>query len=131
ELADITYDQDSPDGIVARFHDGSTRTYGDPNQDDEAKLRAAIAAARGEGGIACGVETALSHTICMLAMQQSTPGIVESTEEIGRRGALLSSGETGNYVEGLVGQLVDCYEPGVLPAEAAPPWAQAGNEIVP
>lgn len=129
ELADISYDQDSPEGIVARFHDGSTRTYGDPNRDDEAKLRAAIDAARGEGGIVCGVETSLSHTICVLAMQQSTPEIVEFPEEIVRRGELLSNGETGNYVEDLVAQLVDCYGRGVLPAEAGLPWARAGKEI--
>jgi len=130
ELADITYDQDSADGIVARFRDGSTRTYGNPNRDDEAKLRAAIDAARGEGEVVCGVETALSHTICVLAMQQSTPAIVEFPEEIVRRGELLSNGEAGNYVEGLVAQLVDCYERGVLPAEAGLSWAQAGKEIV-
>ncbi len=130
ELADITYDQDSADGIVARFHDGNTRTYGDPNQDDEAKLRAAIDAARGESGIVCGVETALSHTICILAMQESTPAIVEFPEEIVRRGEPLSNGEIGNYVEDLVAQLVDCYERGVLPAEAGLGWARAGKEIV-
>lgn len=129
ENADITYNGNEHNGlIVAKLHDGETIVYENPNLHN-VKLQAVIAAVCGEGGIACGLEAALSHTRCIDAMQRSMPEIGVFPEEIVRRGAVLSNGETGNYVEGLGDQLRQCYEQGTLPAEAGFAWAKTGREI--
>ncbi|THF76713.1 Gfo/Idh/MocA family protein [Cohnella fermenti] len=131
EQADVIYDDNARSGaIVARFHSGETMAYGNPNRNgDSAKLQAALAAAHGGGPVACGLEAALSQTICINMMQQSSPDIVPFPETIVRRGAVMEGGETGNYVEDLVEQLKRCYDKGELPAESGIPWARAGREV--
>ena len=130
EHADVTYDDLDPEtGITARFHNGETKLYGNPNQQSDAKLWAAVAAAHDAGPIVCGVEAAMSHTVSIHGMQQSMPEIVPFPEEIVRRSASLPNGEPGVYVEDLVESMKACYERGVLPAESGFSWARPGKEI--
>jgi hypothetical protein len=115
--------------IIAHFHTGEKKVYDNLNLNIDNKLWLAIAAAHGDGQIPCGLEAALSHTMCISGMQQSMSEITEFPEEIVKRGELFWNNETGNYVEGLVDQLKQCYEQAVLPAESGFLWARAGKEI--
>jgi predicted dehydrogenase len=130
EKADISYNDDDKEGkMIARFHTGETKEYENPNLHGENKLWRAIAAVHGEGPVVCGLETALSHTICINAMQESMSDITEFPAEIVRRGLPLWNHEDGSYVEGLVDHMKLCFEKAILPAESGIAWARAGNEI--
>jgi predicted dehydrogenase len=130
EKADILFDDDDTAGkIIAHFHNGEKKEYDNPNMNREEKLWSAISAAHGDGQIVCGLEAALSQTICIHGMQESKCKITNFPEEIVRRGEPFWNNEEGNYVEGLVDQLKSCYEQAVLPAEAGFDWAKAGKEI--
>lgn len=130
EQAVITYDDTVKDGtITARFHNGETKLYENPNADGDNKLWAAVAAVRGENRIVCGPEAALSHTLCIHAMQSSAKNITNFPPERIKRADPLWNGEPGYYVERLVDQLRHCYELAMLPAEAGYDWSAAGREI--
>ncbi|NOY82663.1 MAG: Gfo/Idh/MocA family oxidoreductase [Kiritimatiellaeota bacterium] len=126
EKAVVTYSPKDA-AIMARFADGSVRQYGDPNRDGMKKLRDCLAAARGEGTIACGIEAASSQTLCMNGMQLSggpvsefPPGMVCAR---GRGGARVT------YGSGLADVLSTCWERGCLPSELGVAWAKAGREV--
>ncbi len=130
EKADILFD-DVGEGskITARFHNGETKEYDNPNLNSDDKLWLTIAAAHGDGQILCGLEAALSHTICINGMQESMSEITDFPEDIVRRGEPFWNNEEGNYVEGLVDHMKYCYEQAVLPAEAGLDWAKSGKAI--
>ncbi|MGG1519366.1 Gfo/Idh/MocA family oxidoreductase [Paenibacillus oryzisoli] len=131
EQAEVTLDDGQPGSpIIARFHSGGTKEYANPNVDSSVKLWAAIAAVRGERDrLVCGIEAALSHTLCINAMQRSVEDIAEFPAELVKRGRPLWNHEDGNYVAGLADQLELAFEQAVLPVEAGFEWARRGREV--
>lgn len=128
EKADIRFDNDQ-DNIIASFHDGREKRYANPNSGND-KLWSIIAGV-GDGDakrISCGIEAAMSHTLCINAMQSA--GEIENFPEyLVRRGEPIWNGQTGNYVVGLVDQLKACYDQAILPAEAGLAWAKAAKGV--
>jgi len=129
EHAELTYDETEKTGvpIVARFHNGERQVYELPPSSVEQKLRSTIAAIRGEGPLLCGIEAAMSHTLCISAMQRSE--IANFPEALVKRGEPYQLNDTITYVEGLNRQLNACYEQAALPAELGFDWALPGREI--
>lgn len=129
EKADIRFDENKENRIVAQFHDGQQKVYEDPTQHFSNKLWAAVEAVQGSGRIACGLEEALSQTMCIHGMQESAGAIHAFPEERVRREETIYRDELGCYVAGLAEQLKVCYERSILPAEAGFDWAIAGKEV--
>jgi hypothetical protein len=125
--ATVTLD-DSDGDIVARFADGTTKSYGSPQADLERKLWDAMEAAAGEAQqpIACPPEAASSHTLCMNGIQESMPDIVEFPQSlINVQGP---PDDRLTWVTGLREVLEQCYEEWKLPSELGAEWAKAGEE---
>lgn len=105
--------------------DGEVVDYGNPNRNGDRKLLDALAAVRGEGGIACGIEAARAQTLCMNGLQEASP--IGAFPE----GAVRVEGEPGSrrtWVKGLVEQWVHCYSERRLPSELGIDWAQPAGE---
>jgi predicted dehydrogenase len=113
--------------IVARFADGSSKSYGNPNDSRDRKLWMTIEAIRGGTEPLCGIEAAAAHTRCVWAAQQSTPDIAvfpQSQMRIsGPPGKRLTS------VDGLGETLRNCYEQWMLPGEPGTSWSRPAKEI--
>jgi predicted dehydrogenase len=123
EEAVITY-SGRESQILAQFHDGRVRSYGNPETNAHAiKLAHCVTATRrGERPI-CGIEAALAQTRCMNGVQESSeihPFPVHLRREEEDRG----------WIEGLSDLFFDCYQKGLLPSERDDiPWARAGKIV--
>ena len=112
--------------VQARFRDGRTKRYGDPDAGVELKLWQAVDAVRTGAPVACGIDAALSHTLCINAAQASH--ITPFPQEMLRREE--RAGDHLIWVEGLQSAFEACYDGNSLPAaEAGIPWAVAADEI--
>jgi predicted dehydrogenase len=112
----VDYDASNGATFVARLRDGTTRNYGLPNLDRQCKLWQCIEASRkGESTVACGVRAALPHTLCVLAAQESPPGIRCFPRSM--TSTVATDGDSMICVNGLSAALSDCYRRGILPNE--------------
>jgi predicted dehydrogenase len=119
---------DGPGGsIVARFRDGSTKNYGSPNENREAKLWLTMDAIRSGAPTLCGIEAATPHVQCAWAAQQSMPDIV--TFPATRIRVTGEPGKRRTSVEGLQQILERCYAEGTTPSELGADWAVPGREV--
>jgi len=112
--------------IQATFHDGRVKSYGDPDDGVEEKLWQAVDGVRTGAPIACGIDAAISHTLCINAAQASQitpfPEATLRQEE--------SVGDHLIWVDGLQSAFETCYDENILPAEnGCIPWAVAGDVI--
>jgi hypothetical protein len=125
ERARVTYGGDRTQ-FTARFADGTTRTYGDPNADGMKKVVDVVDAVRSGAEVACPPEAASAHTLCMNGLQ-------ESAEIVPFEPSLMKiEGEGGDrltWVPGLGKVFTQCYEKALLPAEAHIPWARPGRKV--
>jgi len=113
--------------IIARFIDGTTKSYGTPNEQRDRKLWLTMDAIRKGTAPVCGIEAAAAHTQCVWAAQQSTPEIGSFPQSL-----VKISGDDGNRrtsVQGLGEILEHCYEQWRLPSELGLPWAKMAREI--
>jgi predicted dehydrogenase len=132
ERATVYYEAETRSGLVARFHDGTIRHYGDPNADRHLKIWQCVDAVRrgGDGRrVACGVRTAIAHTQCVAAAGASMPQIRPFPSELV---ALQTwGGQPMRCVPALAAALVQCYDQAILPSEhRGLKWAARG-EVVP
>ncbi len=111
-------------GITAVFQDGSTKDYGDPNEETLNKLWVTVEAVRGENTIRCPIEAAFSHTLCIDGMHRSAT--VSNFPDTYKR---LDSEREIVWVEELSQVLHQCYNNYKLPAELDVPWAIPGNTV--
>lgn len=111
ENATIEY---GPDQVfTAKFNDGRTKIYGDPNEFTAVKLWQSVESVHTGERLACGIEAARSHTLCVDWAQKTTikdfpSHIVKITEP-----------ETDPlvWVEGLAEALERSYNSGCIPSE--------------
>jgi len=123
----VEFDGSSSGAFIARFHDGRTKSYGQPNLDRHEKIWQAVDAVRSGEPVACDVHAAMAHTSCVMAAQQSAPGIVDFPPRLRRTVEL--EDEPMIVVEGLFEALVGCYDEGVLPSQRKYDWARAGRVV--
>jgi hypothetical protein len=112
--------------IVACFADGTTRSYGSPNENRWEKLWSSIRAAGDNTPTVCGIEAAAAHTRCAWAAQQSMPEIVAFPRSLIRVDG--PAGARRTWVDGLGEVLERCYESYALPSAMSVAWAAAGAE---
>ncbi len=114
--------------FTAVFTDGSRKSYGTPNLDQQGKFAQAVKAARGEGPIRCNALAAASHTLVVNGLQESiVEPVAVPPEMIHRVGG---SGEQLLYVQGLHEAWQSCFDDEQLPAERkAFPWTRPGKRI--
>jgi predicted dehydrogenase len=113
-------------GIVATLSDGSSRSYGLPDDSPHfQKLSEAIAAAGAPCTPLCGPEASMAQTLAINGLHESRPvtcpfpaGLVREDLAAGRR-----------YVPGLATVLEQCYERNQLPSEIGAEWADRGARI--
>jgi hypothetical protein len=114
--------------FTARFRDGRVKSYGHPNLDRHEKIWQAIDAVRNGGAVACGIQAALAHTLCVAAAQESALQIMDFPQRPRRNMPL--DGDTLIYIDRLGEQMADCYQRGILPAEHPEiTWARAGTRV--
>jgi hypothetical protein len=74
----VEFDGSSSGAFIARFHDGRTKSYGQPNLDRHEKIWQAVDAVRSGEPVACDVHAAMAHTSCVIGRPANPrPGIVD------------------------------------------------------
>lgn len=133
EHATVTHDSTTGAGdFVASFHSGphagTVKNYGNPDADRNEKLWHSVAAVHSGAAPACGVRSALAHTLCVLAAHKSCPVIrvVPASE-------LLSASVGDDIIVTIrdLGRVMrDCFDAAKLPSELGTvSWAQSTPEI--
>jgi predicted dehydrogenase len=126
EKASVSYDGEGTE-IVAHFHDGRTKVYGDPQADHMRKFHAAIEAARTGSPVACTAESAMSQTLCINGAQESAE-IIEFPDDLRQTDRIDDDSLT--WVEGLRETFEGCWQQGALPSELGDvSWARAGRVV--
>jgi len=113
--------------IEGRLSDGGAKNYGSADSEPLQKLWEAIGLAGSAGLPACGLEAAMSQTLCLNAAQDSMPRIKNFP-----RSLLVERGDPQNRsisVKGLAKVLKECYDMCVLPSELGVSWSKKGQVI--
>jgi predicted dehydrogenase len=129
ERATVGYVDETGAGgvIVACYPDGTTKSYGSPNEQRWEKLWSSVRATREGSRPLCGIEAASAHARCAWAAQQSTPEIASFPKSIVKiEGA---AGARRTWVEGLDDALGACYETFKLPSETGVAWATPARAV--
>jgi predicted dehydrogenase len=101
--------------FVARFNDGAVKSYGFPNLDRNEKIWQCVDAVRTGKPVACDVQAAFPHALCVAAAQNSSP-IIDIPQHL----KLMATLEAGPMiaVDGMGDALRDCYATGTLPSDS-------------
>jgi predicted dehydrogenase len=124
EAATVEF-RDPAQGIVARFHEGTTVAYGAPDSEPEplTKLRAAMHSARTGTRPLCGITAAAPHIRCVHLAQAAPEGIRDFPET--RVRVDTSGAQPRRYVHGLGEILRRCHrEGGALAPELEALWSR-------
>ncbi len=123
----VEYD-DRGSHLLAKFHDGRVKDYGDPFANDANKLWQAAEAVRSGAPLACGIEAATPQVLCINGAQESMWEIVDFPPDLVRKAN--PEGDPLTWVAGLQESFEDCYARGILPSEdSSLMWAKAGKVI--
>lgn len=125
EQASVTYGE-SEEGIVVRDRRGNTEHYGSPETEHPLlKLFHAVRKVQGAQAVICGPKASIAQTLCMNGMQESAPAILDFPED-----KVVSDPEHNRkWARGLLQDLEDCYQKGILPSEAGLDWACSGELV--
>jgi hypothetical protein len=130
EKAVVQYDLDNPQYIVARFHNGQTREYGDPSAEVLNKLWQSVESVRTGALLPCDVRTATAHTLCVNGAQDSMPDITAFPPEWVRTDRDDTTQDSQTWVKGLYEFFTECYDKAVLPSERGTiPWTRKGKTV--
>jgi predicted dehydrogenase len=113
--------------IQARWHDGSIRDYGMPDDEPMVKLWACLELARKQAKPVCGLDAATSQTLCIDGAQESMPEIASFPDDLLMRED--KSGLSRTWVKGLDEILRECFEKNCLPSELGVTWSHKGKKI--
>ncbi|MBN2212412.1 MAG: Gfo/Idh/MocA family oxidoreductase [Sedimentisphaerales bacterium] len=116
-----------PYSIVAKNNNGIIATYGDPNLDEACKLWQAIAMTKEGIPPACGLETAITHTLCIHAIHHFEIDIIHFPLELLHKEPL--GNDSWIRVEGLFDAFNQCYINNVLPYEIKIPWSKPAHQF--
>ena len=112
---------------LPRMADGTTKSYGSPNDGKWDKLWSSIRSARDNTPPPCGIEAASAHTRCAWAAQQSMAEIAAFPPSLIRIEG--PAGARRTSVDGLAELLERCYESYQMPNETGVAWATPGREV--
>ncbi len=130
EKALIKYPVGSSKDLVAYFHDGQTKNYGSPDDPKEHwhKLWQTVEAVRASNAdIACGIQAALPHTVCVNAIQDQSP-IHNIPDDLIK--TKTTSDGTLFYIDDLMQTFEACFDAGTLPVENPEiHWARAAQKV--
>jgi predicted dehydrogenase len=130
EKATVEFDAAGSAQFIARFADGRVKNYGQPNHDRHEKIWQSIDAVRSGKPSACGIQAAMAHTLCVVAAQESSPGITNFPARLRRLEPFDGTGESLTCIDGLAETLLESYDRNLLPSELASiDWALAGTPI--
>ena len=126
ERAMVSYEHGIAPRFVARFKNGATRNYGDPN-DQTSKLWECVEAVRTGAALACGAAAALPHALCVQGAQTSMPEIADFPPNmVGPHG----DPDPVTCVGGLEAAIVQCYDQGILLSEhGGLDWSRKGQKV--
>lgn len=113
--------------IRALFSNGEEKRYGNPDSEPLQKMWEAIESAVTKSSPVCGIEAAMSQTLCLDGAQDSVPEIVSFP-----RAMKSEQGEPGERkicVQGLAEAWTESYERSLLPSEMGVPWSKRGKAI--
>jgi hypothetical protein len=114
--------------LYARFHTGQVKDYGNPSENDATKLWQAVEAVRTGEPLACGIEAASPHILCVNGAQESCEEISLFPESLVRHTE--DAHDDLTWVMGLQETMEACYEKGILPSEdPTVSWAREGHII--
>jgi predicted dehydrogenase len=128
EHAVIHSRNNDPSSFIAQFHDGRVKEYAIPDSTSCNKLWQCVDAVRTGLPVACDVEAAIPHTLCVDAAQKSMPEITMFPDDLVQHQR--SGDDCLITVNGLEEILVQCYTVGLLPSELGGiGWARSGRVI--
>jgi predicted dehydrogenase len=127
EDATIEYNANHHHGVIARLTDGSVRKYGSPDEEWE-KLWQTVNAIRTGVPVACGIDAASAHTLCINGAQESTE-ITAIPHELIRQESR-GDADTLTWAFGLHEIFTQSYDRGCLPSEIGVyPWTRGGKVV--
>ncbi|MBQ7922372.1 MAG: Gfo/Idh/MocA family oxidoreductase, partial [Clostridia bacterium] len=115
--ADVTFAVGKDTEITAHFKDGTTKIYGNPNENVLIKMWDSIDAVRNGTRPVCTIETAIPHVQFIYDMYKTTPIHTFDSQYI-----RVNEEEDTVYVDGLFEQLGNAYDNGQL-------FSESGSEI--
>lgn len=111
--------------ITVLFNDGTVKSYGDPQRDSERKLWTMLDAIKYGNVLPCGIEAALTQTMCINGAQESMPAISAFPENIVK----IDADADVVYVEGLEDLMKQLYVSEKMPSRENVSWAKRGKRI--
>lgn len=128
EEATVLFESGVNNRIMARFPDGTTRDYGNPNGDQTNKTWQSVQSVRTGEPVTCGIEASMQQTLCLNGAQESMPEIVQIPDEL--RDVDGEGEEAQTSIRGVQAAFIQCYNEALLPSEhGGIPWAQAGRKV--
>jgi predicted dehydrogenase len=127
EGAVVEYNARGDSCFTARFRDGRTKCYGNPEDTSENKLWDSVRAVRTGEPVACGIGASIPHVLAVNGAQESAE-IRAFPKDMVRHSQV--DGGTLVWADGLAEALQESYQRGVLPSEAGRyPWAVKGSKV--
>ena len=128
EEAVIEFARGNGDNVIAHFHNGHVKQYGNPDTIHTHKLWQSVDAVRTGKPVACDVNTAIPQLLCTNGVQESMPEITPLPHDLLKTDIL---GEDRLiWMKGLQECFEQCYDQGLLPSENADiSWSQKGKKI--
>jgi len=128
ENAIVEFNAGGSSELVARFHDGTTKVYGNPDKDRTEKIAQCIDAVRTGAPVACDIPASISHTLCVVSAQHSVPSVTEFPVKMREEVSL--GDDVIICARGLPEALLDCYDRNILPAEDGQfGWSREGKAV--
>jgi len=114
EEATIAYERHGSNAFVARFRDGSVKSYGNPEDGGREKFWSTIDAVRQGKRPLCGIHAAIPELLCVNGAQESSEVVTFPDSLVRRQGP---DKDPLTVVNGLQAIMVQCFNQGVLPHE--------------
>lgn len=133
ERGTVIYDINEDPVLRAKMADGAERAYGNPNVDRPTKIWDCVRAVRSRESVACDARTALAHTQCITAAQDSGTIVDLPRDRIERSpwgDEYAPPDDTIIWMPGLAEALWSCFDAAKLPSELGGlDWARPGETV--
>ncbi|HKM16733.1 MAG: Gfo/Idh/MocA family oxidoreductase [Firmicutes bacterium] len=122
----VRYNESSSEpGIVAKYNDGTWKSYGNPKLEPRRKLWVMIDAILNNDTVPCGIEAAMTQTVCINGIHESRPEITWFPKQL-----IKHDPESDTiYADHLGDLMVHLYQSERLPSDEGISWSQPGQLI--